>query len=82
MFSFDIRVAEAIAKYGKDKLKIYVSTFTPMYHAVTERKTKCHMKLICALPEEKVHVYIVYCIRIGTHLLYTSYIVHVHVHVY
>ena len=47
-------VDEAIKEYGKDKLKIYMSSFTPMYHAVTKRKTKCHMKLICVLPEEKV----------------------------
>ncbi|CAH1781325.1 unnamed protein product [Owenia fusiformis] len=46
--------AEAAAKYGAENLKIYKSSFTPMYYAVTERKVKCHMKLICALPEEKV----------------------------
>lgn len=45
---------EAKAKYGADKIKIYNSTFTPMYYAVTSRKEKCSMKLICALPEEKV----------------------------
>lgn len=45
---------EARAKYGADKIKIYNSTFTPMYYAVTSRKEKCSMKLICALPEEKV----------------------------
>lgn len=45
---------EAKAKYGADKIKIYNSTFTPMYYAVTSRKEKCMMKLICALPEEKV----------------------------
>ena len=42
--------------YGKDKLKIYKSSFTPMYHAVTTRKTKTAMKLITLLPEEKVRV--------------------------
>ena len=49
-----MRAAEAAAKYGSEKLKIYKSEFTPMYHAVTERKTKCYMKMICALPDEKV----------------------------
>ena len=47
-------IAEAEKKYGADKLKIYRSSFTPMYHAITKRKTKCHMKLICLLPNEKV----------------------------
>ena len=45
---------EAISKYGADKIKIYNSTFTPMYYALTSRKEKCMMKLICALPDEKV----------------------------
>jgi glutathione reductase (NADPH) len=46
--------AEAEKAHGADKLKIYRSSFTPMYHAITRRKTKCHMKLICLLPTEKV----------------------------
>ncbi|XP_023573383.1 glutathione reductase, mitochondrial [Octodon degus] len=45
---------EAIHKYGKDNVKIYSTAFTPMYHAVTTRKTKCVMKMICANKEEKV----------------------------
>uniref|UniRef100_A0A4X2KVE8 glutathione-disulfide reductase n=1 Tax=Vombatus ursinus TaxID=29139 RepID=A0A4X2KVE8_VOMUR len=45
---------EAISKYGKENVKIYVTAFTPMYHAVTRRKTKCVMKMVCALQEEKV----------------------------
>eukprot|EP01135_Chromosphaera_perkinsii_P003631 Nk52_evm10s250 gene=Nk52_evmTU10s250 len=44
----------AIEKYGADKVRVYNSTFTPMYHAVTERKSKTIMKLVCVLPEEKV----------------------------
>ena len=47
-------LGEAEAKYGKDKIKMYTSDFTPMYFSVTTRKEKCQMKLICALPEEKV----------------------------
>ncbi|KAM5264843.1 glutathione reductase, mitochondrial isoform 4-T4 [Ctenodactylus gundi] len=45
---------EAICKYGKDNVKIYSTTFTPMYHAVTTRKTRCVMKMVCANKEEKV----------------------------
>ncbi|KAM6159355.1 glutathione reductase [Rhynchocyon petersi] len=45
---------EAINKYGKENVKTYSTTFTPMYHAVTKRKTKCVMKMVCANKEEKV----------------------------
>lgn len=45
---------EAIHKYGKENVKTYSTTFTPMYHAVTKRKTKCVMKMVCAHREEKV----------------------------
>ncbi|KAF6084104.1 glutathione-disulfide reductase [Phyllostomus discolor] len=45
---------EAMHKYGKENVKIYSTTFTPMYHAVTTRKTKCVMKMVCANKEEKV----------------------------
>ena len=45
---------EARAKFGDDKIKIYKSTFTPLYHALTQRKQLTKMKLVCAGPEEKV----------------------------
>ena len=45
---------EARAKFGRDALKIYASEFTPLYHALTARKQKTFMKLVCAGPEEKV----------------------------
>ena len=45
---------EAEAKYGKDKIKAYKTSFTNMYHALTHRKTGTMMKLVCLLPEEKV----------------------------
>ncbi|XP_053772511.1 glutathione reductase, mitochondrial isoform X2 [Desmodus rotundus] len=45
---------QAMHKYGKENVKIYSTTFTPMYHAVTTRKTKCVMKMVCANKEEKV----------------------------
>ncbi|XP_045201495.2 glutathione reductase, mitochondrial-like [Mercenaria mercenaria] len=51
---------EAEKKYGADKIKIYGSTFVPMYYAMTENKVRCSMKLVCLKPEEKV---------IGLHML-------------
>nr|XP_048703987.1 glutathione reductase, mitochondrial isoform X3 [Caretta caretta] len=45
---------EAISTYGRENVKVYTTSFTPMYHAVTQRKTKCVMKLVCAGKEEKV----------------------------
>ena len=37
-----------------EQVKIYQTRFTPMYHALTEHKTKTAMKLICAGEEEKI----------------------------
>ncbi|NXF85973.1 GSHR protein, partial [Eubucco bourcierii] len=45
---------EAVAKHGRENVKIYSTSFTPMYYAVTRRKVKCVMKLVCAGKEEKV----------------------------
>ena len=45
---------EAIAKHGKDNIKIYKAVSVTMYYAVTENKPKTFMKLVCLLPEEKV----------------------------
>jgi glutathione reductase (NADPH) len=45
---------EALKKYGKDKLKIYRTTFKSIYFQVTTRKTPSSMKMICLLPDEKV----------------------------
>lgn len=45
---------QAEEKYGKDNVKVYKSSFTNMYHAVTTRKTKTLVKLICVGKEEKV----------------------------
>ncbi|XP_062430360.1 glutathione reductase, mitochondrial isoform X1 [Rhea pennata] len=45
---------EAVSVHGGENVKIYRTSFTPMYHAVTKRKTKCVMKLVCAGKEEKV----------------------------
>lgn len=45
---------EAVEKYGKENIKIYKSTFTPMYFALDEYRQKCDMKLVCAGKEEKI----------------------------
>ena len=46
--------AQAVKKFGKENVCYYLSKFTNMYHAMTERKTKTVMKLVCTLPDEKV----------------------------
>jgi glutathione reductase (NADPH) len=53
--------SEARAKYG-DAVKVYIAEFTPMYHALTTRKTHTDMKLVCVGPEQKI----VGCHVIGT----------------
>ncbi|KAI1883773.1 hypothetical protein AGOR_G00235030 [Albula goreensis] len=45
---------EAIQRQGKENVKTYTTSFTPMYHAITSRKTQCVMKLVCVGKEEKV----------------------------
>jgi glutathione reductase (NADPH) len=45
--------AEARAQYG-DAVKVFVADFTPMYHAMTARKTHTDMKLVCAGPEQRI----------------------------
>ncbi|XP_006803305.1 glutathione reductase, mitochondrial isoform X1 [Neolamprologus brichardi] len=47
---------EAIKTRGKENVKIYKTSFTPMYHAITSRKSQCIMKLVCVGKEEKVSV--------------------------
>ncbi len=37
-----------------DAVKVYVAEFTPMYHALTTRKSRTDMKLVCVGPREKV----------------------------
>ena len=53
--------AEARARHG-DAVKVYVADFTPMYHALTARKTHTDMKLVCVGPEQRI----VGCHIIGT----------------
>jgi glutathione reductase (NADPH) len=54
--------AEARAQYG-DAVKVYVADFTPMYHALTARKTRTDMKLVCVGPEQRI---------IGCHIIGTG----------
>ncbi|AQP53701.1 glutathione-disulfide reductase [Vagococcus penaei] len=44
---------EARDIYG-DSVKVYTSTFTPMMYAITEKKEKTHMKLVCVGENEKI----------------------------
>jgi glutathione reductase (NADPH) len=44
---------EARAQHG-DAVKVYVAEFTPMYHAITARKTRTDMKLVCVGAAEKI----------------------------
>jgi glutathione reductase (NADPH) len=45
--------SEARARFGEE-VKVYVADFTPMYHALTVRKTHTDMKLVCVGPDEKI----------------------------
>jgi glutathione reductase (NADPH) len=45
--------SEARERFG-DEVKVYVADFTPMYHALTARKTHTDMKLVCVGPDEKI----------------------------
>jgi glutathione reductase (NADPH) len=45
---------EAITEYGEDNVKVYTSSFTAMYTAVTRHRQPCRMKLVCAGLDEKV----------------------------
>jgi glutathione reductase (NADPH) len=54
--------AEARAQYG-DAVRVYVADFTPMYHALTTRKTHTDMKLVCVGPEQRI---------VGCHIMGTG----------
>jgi glutathione reductase (NADPH) len=45
---------EAMKKYGENDVKVYRASFGGMYHAVTVRKSKTAVKLVCIGKEEKV----------------------------
>ena len=45
---------QAREQYGDDNVKVYKSSFTAMYTAVTSHRQPCRMKLVCAGPDEKI----------------------------
>ena len=45
---------EAIAEYGQDNIKVYTSSFTALYQAMTSHRTPTKMKLVCAGDDEKI----------------------------
>ncbi|TYG34279.1 glutathione-disulfide reductase [Lonepinella koalarum] len=45
---------QAIEQYGAENVKVYKSSFTAMYTAVTQHRQPCRMKLVCVGQEEKV----------------------------
>ncbi|MDY4593900.1 MAG: glutathione-disulfide reductase [[Pasteurella] aerogenes] len=45
---------KAIEQYGADNVKVYKSSFTPMYSAVTQHRQPCRMKLICVGKDERI----------------------------
>lgn len=62
---------EAVRSNGKENVKIYKTSFTPMYHAITNRKSQCIMKLVCVGKEEKVGIgiHLFKCNLINSHVL-------------
>lgn len=45
---------EAREKFGDDQVKVYKSSFTAMYTAVTQHRQPCRMKLVCVGADEKI----------------------------
>ncbi|WP_413789415.1 glutathione-disulfide reductase [Gallibacterium faecale] len=45
---------QAIEQYGAEHVKVYKSTFTSMYTAVTQHRQPCRMKLVCVGDDEKI----------------------------
>ena len=45
--------AEARARHG-EAVRVYTSGFVPMYHAMTTRKPRTEMKLVCVGPEQRI----------------------------
>jgi glutathione reductase (NADPH) len=51
-----VGLTEAAARdeYGDEAVTVYTSSFVPMYYALTSRKPRCDMKLVCVGPEKRV----------------------------
>ncbi len=45
---------QAVAAFGKENVREYVTRFTNMYYALSDTKPKTTMKLVCAGPEQRV----------------------------
>ena len=45
---------QAREQYGDEQVKVYKSSFTAMYTAVTAHRQPCRMKLVCVGPDEKI----------------------------
>lgn len=45
---------QAIEQYGEGNVKVYKSSFTAMYTAVTQHRQPCRMKLVCVGKDEKI----------------------------
>ena len=45
---------QAVEQYGEENVKVYKSSFTPMYSAVTQHRQPCRMKLVCVGKDEKI----------------------------
>ncbi len=41
-------------RYGAANITVFRSSFVPLYHALTTAKTRCHMKLVTAGPEQRI----------------------------
>ncbi len=52
--SIGVSEPEAISQYGKDNIKVYTSTFTPMLSALTQHRQPASMKLITQGSDEKI----------------------------
>nr|VXZ91145.1 Glutathione reductase [Klebsiella pneumoniae] len=45
---------QAREQYGDDAVKVYKSSFTAMYTAVTSHRQPCRMKLVCVGPKRRL----------------------------
>jgi len=52
--SASVGLTEAEARERHQQVRVYTSSFAPLYYALSEHKVKTHMKLVCAGAEERV----------------------------
>ena len=45
---------QAVKEFGEENIKVYKSSFTPMYSAITSHRQPCFMKLVTVGEDEKV----------------------------